>query len=108
MNGKPVDPQRIRQLVAALDDENHNDAEEAQFELTEDFGAEALEPLIAAAPRFSDFGRLCAIEVFEAIGDNRAAPVLIPWLTSANDVVSRLVRRRARSMRSNGRSPPAP
>ena len=79
--------ERLEQLVAELDEENTNDAEEAQFELTEDFGAEALEPLLEAAPCFSDFGRLCAIEIFEAIGDRRAAPVLIPWLKSDNDTV---------------------
>jgi HEAT repeats len=78
---------RVEQLVTELDDANTNDAEEAQFELMEDFGAEALEPLLRAAPRFGDFGRLCAIEVFEAIGDRRAAPVLIPWLRSDNHVV---------------------
>lgn len=79
--------ERIRQLVAELDQENTNGAEEAQFELTEDFGAEALEPLLEAAPAFGDFGRLCAIEVFEAIGDRRAGPVLVPWLKSDNDTV---------------------
>jgi HEAT repeats len=78
---------RIRQLIATLEQENTNAAEEAQFALIEHFGAEALEPLIAAAPRFAHFGRLCAIEIFESIEDPRAAPVLIPWLKSDNDVV---------------------
>jgi hypothetical protein len=77
----------MRALVAALDDENTNDAEEAHLELTRDFGTGALEPLLAVAPTFSDFGRLCAIELFESIGDLRAAPVLIPWLQSDNEVV---------------------
>ncbi len=45
-----------------------------------EYGAEALEPLLAAAPGFSAFGRLCAIDVFEWIGDRRAAPLLIEWL----------------------------
>jgi HEAT repeats len=79
--------ERIRQLVAELDQEDATHAEEAQSELTQDFGAEALEPLLEAAPAFSDFGRLCAIEVFEAIGDPRAGPVLIPWLKSDDDTV---------------------
>ena len=65
---------RISQLVAKLDQENTNAAEEAQLELIEDFGAAALEPLIAAAPDFSDFGRLCAIEIFEAIEDRAPPP----------------------------------
>jgi hypothetical protein len=79
--------ERIRQLVAELDQENTNDAEEAQFELTEGYGAEALEALLEAAPAFGDFGRLCAIEVFEAMGDPRAGAVLIPWLKSDNDTI---------------------
>jgi HEAT repeats len=78
---------RIRQLIATLDRENTNAAEEAQFELIEHFGAEALEPLIAAVPHFAYFGRLCAIEIFESIKDPRAAAVLIPWLKSDNEVV---------------------
>jgi hypothetical protein len=78
---------RLRALVAALDAKDHNDAEDAQLELTRDFGAEALQPLLAVAPTFSDFGRRCAIEVFESIGDQRAAPVLVPWLRSENEVV---------------------
>jgi len=78
---------RIRDLVLALDSESTNDAELAQFELTVDFGGDVLEPLLAAAPSFSDFGRLCAIEIFQALADPRAAPVLIPWLRSENHVV---------------------
>jgi len=53
--------ERIRQLIPELDQENTNDAQEAQFELAEDYGAEALEPLLEASPAFDDFGRLCAI-----------------------------------------------
>jgi hypothetical protein len=78
---------RLNKLLADLDHENTITAEEARFALIEHFGAEALEPLIAAAPRFSRFGRLCAIEIFDAIDDPRAAPVLIPWLKSEDDVV---------------------
>jgi hypothetical protein len=79
--------EQIAALVAALDDQNTGDAEEARFELQSSFGAEAFEPLLAAAPYFSDFGRLCAIELFQSIGDARAAPLLIPWLKSDNHVV---------------------
>jgi hypothetical protein len=78
--------ERIHRLLATLDGPDTNAAEEAQIALIEDFGAAALEPLLAVAPGFSHFGRLCAIEIFDAIGDPRAAPVLIPWLESENDV----------------------
>src|SRR3954454_5435880 len=63
---------RLHELVALLDDAAADEADTAQFVLIEDFRADALEPLIEAAPRFSDYGRLCAIEVFQSIGDRRA------------------------------------
>jgi HEAT repeat protein len=93
---------RLSQLVEELDHENTTTAEEARFELIEQFGAEALEPLLTAAPRFSYFGRLCAIEIFEAIEDPRAAPVLIPWLKSENDVVRE---RSARAVKASDTPP---
>jgi len=79
--------QEIEELVAALDQENSNDADLAQWKLIEGYGKDALEPLLAAAPAFADYGRLCAIEVFNAIGDRRAGPVLIPWITSDHPLV---------------------
>lgn len=78
---------RLEVLIANLDDEDMNVANEAQYELIEDFGADALEPLLAAAPRFGDFGKLCATEVFTEIGDRRAAEVIVPWLRSDDWVV---------------------
>jgi hypothetical protein len=83
----PSRAERIQELVAALDGDDTNAAEEAQYALTEHVGADALEPLLAAAPGFSRFGALCAIEVFESIGDRGAAAVLIPWLRSEHDTV---------------------
>jgi hypothetical protein len=74
-------------LIRELDDDWTVVADEAQYALIDRFGHDALEPLLAAAPSFGDFGRLCAIEVFSAIGDRRAASVLIPWLRSDDEVV---------------------
>ena len=78
---------RLLALVNALDDKDTITAEEARFEIREDFGVSALEPLLAAAPGFSRVGQLCAIDIFERIGDPRAGAVLIPWLASEYDTV---------------------
>jgi hypothetical protein len=56
----------LRQLVAELDHDDSNVAEEAQSALIA-YGQDSLEPLLAAAPNFAPFGRLCAIEIFGSI-----------------------------------------
>lgn len=42
---------------------------------------------MAAAPSLGRFAQLCAIELFQEIGDARAGDVLIPMLDSAEDTV---------------------
>jgi hypothetical protein len=79
--------ERIRELIGVLDGDDHDAAEEACYQLQHDFGAAPLEPLLAAAPGFSRFGQLSAIEVFDAIADARAGPVLTSWLVDADDTV---------------------
>jgi hypothetical protein len=76
----------ISELVAALDGDDWSAAEEAQYELGA-HGRAALEPLLERAPGFGRFGKLCAIELLEAIGDARAGSVLIAMLRDEDDTV---------------------
>jgi len=80
------DAEAIRELIAALDGEDTTAAEDAQTSL-ESFGAEVLDPLMSAVPEFGPFGQLCAIELFQHIGEPRAGAVLIPMLRSEEDTV---------------------
>jgi HEAT repeat protein len=73
-------------LITDLDGDDTTAAEEAQAALGS-YGSAVLEPLMAAAPSFDRFGQLCAIELFQEIGDARAADVLIPMLDSNEDTV---------------------
>jgi HEAT repeat protein len=66
-------------LIAALDDPYDGHSDDACFALGE-HGHAVLEPLIAAVPNFGRLGKMQAIELFEAIGDPRAAPTLIDIL----------------------------
>ncbi len=79
--------EEIKQLVAELDSDDTDVANEAEWALINQIGEDCLEELIAAAPAFADFGRLCASEVFRAVGDHRAVPVLAPWLEAENQTV---------------------
>jgi hypothetical protein len=76
----------FRELVAELNGDDTNQAEEAQATL-EQYGAAVLAPLMDAAPQFGRFGQLCAIELFQKISDPRAGSVLIPMLRSDHDTV---------------------
>ncbi|MEU6552579.1 HEAT repeat domain-containing protein [Streptomyces sp. NPDC046915] len=76
----------ITRLVADLDAESTEVAEDAQHALTA-LGPGVLEPLIAAAPALNPFGQLCAIEVFTALADPRPADVLIGMLASESATV---------------------
>ncbi|MEU5593748.1 HEAT repeat domain-containing protein [Streptomyces sp. NPDC020298] len=76
----------ISRLVAGLDADSSEVAEDAQHALTA-LGTDVLEPLIAAAPALDPFGQLCAIEVFTALGDPRPADVLIGMLASESATV---------------------
>jgi HEAT repeat protein len=76
----------VAELIAELNGDDTNQAEEAQATL-EQYGAAVLAPLLDAAPRFGRFGQLCAIELFQRISDPRAGTVLIPMLRSDHDTV---------------------
>ena len=83
---RPIDEETIRELIADLDGDDTIEAEEAQSAL-ESHGSAVLEPLMEAAPGFGRFGQLCAIELFQHIGDPRAGAVLVPMLRSDDDTV---------------------
>lgn len=76
----------IEGLLAVMDGDDLNEAEEAMWSLKA-HGADALEPLLEAAPRMGRFGQLSAIELLEEIGDTRAGEVLVPMLQSEHDTV---------------------
>ncbi|MDQ3742209.1 MAG: HEAT repeat domain-containing protein, partial [Actinomycetota bacterium] len=78
--------EEIRELIALLDGDDSTEAEEAQATL-ESYGADVLAPLMEAVPGFGRFGRLCAIELFEEIGDPTAAAALIAMLRDEDDTV---------------------
>lgn len=76
----------IDRLIADLDSEDHNIAEEAEASLR-DIGPAIVDPLLAAAPSFDRFGQLCAIELLNDLGDPSAGSFLISMLTSHHDTV---------------------
>lgn len=82
----PMNQAIVTELIAELNGDDTNQAEEAQATL-EQYGAAVLAPLMDAAPRFGRFGQLCAIELFQEISDPRAGSVLIPMLRSDHDTV---------------------
>jgi hypothetical protein len=81
-----VSDRELDDLVAQLDGDDHNAAEEAEWALKEQ-GSRALELLLDRAPSFGRFGKLCAIEIFEHVGDPRASAVLIPMLRDEDETV---------------------
>lgn len=76
----------IARRVHDLDADSTETAEDAQHALTA-MGLEVLDDVIAAVPGMGRFGQLCAIEIFTALGDTRAADVLISLLDSESDTV---------------------
>jgi hypothetical protein len=76
----------VAELIAGLNGDDTNQAEEAQATL-ERYGAAVLAPLMDAAPQFGRVGQLCAIELFQKISDPRAGSVLMPMLRSDHDTV---------------------
>ena len=76
----------LAELVARLDGDDHNAAEEARWELC-GHGAAPLDLLLERALRFGRFGKLSAIELFEHIGDPRAADVLVLMLRDEDETV---------------------
>jgi HEAT repeat protein len=81
-----TDEKTMSELVALLNGEDTNEAEEARAEL-ESYGQAILLPLLEAAPSFGRFGQLCAIELLQRLGDPRAGAVLITMLRSEHDTV---------------------
>ncbi|MER5628583.1 HEAT repeat domain-containing protein [Streptosporangium sp. NPDC002544] len=76
----------IARLVELLDDDSDNIAEEAKDELMS-IGVGVIQPLMVAVPCMRPYGQLCAIEIFEQLGDFSAAPLLIDLLDSENSTV---------------------
>ena len=76
----------LGELVEELDGHDWNAAEEAEWALKQ-HGSRPLDLLLERAPSFDRFGRLCAIELFEHIGEPRAAVVLIPMLQDEDETV---------------------
>ncbi|MEU4540326.1 HEAT repeat domain-containing protein [Streptosporangium sp. NPDC023825] len=76
----------IARLVELLDDDSDDIAEGAMQELMA-IGPGVAGPLAAAVPRMRRYGQLCAIEIFEHLGDAGSAPVLIGLLDSEHETV---------------------
>jgi len=76
----------IARRVRDLDADSTETAEDAQHALTA-IGPDVLDDVIAAVPGMGRFGQLCAIEIFTALGDLRAADILISLLNSESDTV---------------------
>ncbi|MFC1443158.1 HEAT repeat domain-containing protein [Streptacidiphilus sp. N1-10] len=76
----------IDDLLEMLDADRSELAEDAQHALIA-LGSQVVEPLIAVVPRLGRFGQLCAIEVFNSLGDMRPAEVLVGLLTSEDTTV---------------------
>lgn len=81
-----VSDRELVALVEELGGDDHNAAEEAEWALKQ-HGSRPLDLLLERAPSFDRFGKLCAIELFEHIGDTRAGVVLIPMLQDADETV---------------------
>jgi HEAT repeats len=75
----------IDELIAVLGGGDANAADEAEWALKQ-YGAAALEPLLAAVPKMR-YGRLSAIDVLDEIGDPRAAEVLVPMLRDEDEAI---------------------
>jgi hypothetical protein len=84
-SGLTDERESIPELIAVLDGVDANAADEAEAALRQ-YGAEALEPLLAAAPAMR-YGKLSVIELLEGIGDPRAGGVLLPMLRDEDEGV---------------------
>lgn len=76
---------QVDELIARLDDRS-GDGEEAKYELIA-AGPSALSNLVASIGQRTRFGKLLAIETFDAWQDQRAAPTLITLLSDPDDTV---------------------
>jgi hypothetical protein len=73
-------------LISRLDDPRTDIAEDAKYALISR-ATDVIPELARALPGLGRFGKLSAIEVFEAYGDRRAGPALIGLLTDADTAV---------------------
>jgi hypothetical protein len=76
----------IRALISRLDDPLMDIAEDAKDALIAR-GTVVIPELAAALPGLDRFGKLSAIEIFEACGDRRAGPALVGLLSDADTTV---------------------
>ncbi|MEU4830760.1 HEAT repeat domain-containing protein [Streptosporangium sp. NPDC023615] len=76
----------IARLVELLDDDSDDIAEDAMQELMS-IRPGVAGPLTAAVPHMRRYGQLCAIEIFQHLGDAGSAPVLIDLLDSEHETV---------------------
>jgi hypothetical protein len=88
MSSQPerVSDGELAELVAQLDGADHIAVEEVKATLKEE-GSRPLGLLLERAPAFGRLGKLCAIELFEHIGDPRASVVLVPMLLDEDETV---------------------
>jgi hypothetical protein len=76
----------IGAVISKLDDSSADIAENAKYELI-DHGADVIPDLVAALASLERYGKLSAIEVFRACGDDRAGPVLTSLLSDTDTTV---------------------
>jgi HEAT repeat protein len=81
------DDRRMHDLIAELGNDDTDLAELAEAELRDDYGPLIVDPLLEAMPDFGNFGILCAVELLEEFGDERAGPTLISLLENEEHVV---------------------
>lgn len=78
-------PLGVDELIGSLDDAS-GAGEDAKYELIAR-GVEIVPQLAARVGTLGRFGKLSAIEIFEALKDQRACPALVELLTDAADTV---------------------
>jgi hypothetical protein len=59
---RKFDSNRLNELLKALSSEKGNEAEDAQFIIQDEFGVDALDPVLNLIPELSDFPRRCALD----------------------------------------------
>lgn len=75
----------IGALISRLDDPSDISADAKDALIAQ--GTSVIPELAAALPGLDRFGKLSAIQVFEAFGDRRAGPVLVELLSDAETTV---------------------
>jgi hypothetical protein len=91
---KKFNSNRLNELLKALSSENGNEAEDAQVSIQEEFGADAIDPVLSLIPELSDFPRRCALDFINNCVSERThvlplsniEKVLIPCLKLEDEV----------------------